>query len=217
MTKRRKWTAIPGFLALAAAATVLSAYSGASSSQGHQPAQPIAFPHPTHVQTLGMNCLYCHYTADKSPDPGLPAVGTCMGCHISIGKREQDGTISLPKNDLHEARQSPELTKLWKYADALPGRPGLGPNAKPIPWIRIHKVPEYVHFPHMRHVNQGVTCQTCHGEVQKMNQVYQYASLNMGWCVSCHVNGYDPAEGLTWTVHGPRGARAGRAADRRRP
>ena len=61
--------------------------------------------------------------------------------------------------------------------------------------MRIHKVPEYVHFPHVRHVNAGVTCQTCHGQVQKMDQVYQYASLNMGWCVNCHVNGYDPKEG----------------------
>jgi hypothetical protein len=52
-----------------------------------------------------------------------------------------------------------------------------------------------VHFPHVRHVNAGVTCQTCHGQVQKMAQVYQYASLNMGWCVNCHVNGYDPKEG----------------------
>jgi hypothetical protein len=72
----------------------------------------------------------------------------------------------------------------------------MGPNAKPIPWIRIHKVPEYVHFPHTRHVNAGVTCQSCHGQVQNMDRVYQYASLNMGWCVSCHVNGYSPKEGL---------------------
>ena len=83
------------------------------------------------------------------------------------------------------------------------GTPGLGPNAKPIPWIRIHKVPEYVHFPHMRHVNAGVTCQTCHGQIQKMNQVYQYASLNMGWCVSCHLNGYSPTEGLQAAGYAP--------------
>jgi hypothetical protein len=60
----------------------------------------------------------------------------------------------------------------------------------------VHKVPEYVHFPHVRHVNAGVTCQTCHGPVQTFSTpVYQYASLNMGWCVNCHVNGYDPKEG----------------------
>ena len=195
MIERRKWTAIPGLVLLAAGAVMISAYSGASSSKNRSPEQPIQFPHPVHVQTLGMNCLYCHFSADKSPDPGLPAVATCMGCHSAIGSKK-DNVVNLPKNELHEARTSPELTKLWAYADATPGAPGLGPKAKPIPWVRIHKVPEYVRFPHMRHVNAGVTCQSCHGEVQKMNQVYQYASLNMGWCVSCHVNGYDPAEGL---------------------
>ena len=64
-----------------------------------------------------------------------------------------------------------------------------------MPWVRIHKVPEYVHFPHMRHVNAGVTCQSCHGQIQSMQRVSQYASLNMGWCVNCHVNGYRPADG----------------------
>jgi hypothetical protein len=71
-----------------------------------------------------------------------------------------------------------------------------GGAGKPVPWVRVHKLPEYVRFPHMRHVNAGVTCQTCHGPVQQMTQVYQFASLNMGWCVNCHVNGYDPREGL---------------------
>jgi hypothetical protein len=61
--------------------------------------------------------------------------------------------------------------------------------------VRVHKVPEYVHFPHVRHVNAGVTCQSCHGQVQKMGTATQVASLNMGWCVNCHVNGYDPKEG----------------------
>jgi len=172
MTQRRKWTAIPGLLLLVIGAVVLSAYSGASSSQGNQPTQPINFPHPRHAGAvkdggLGMNCLYCHNTANKSSDVGMPAVGTCMGCHTIV------------------AAQRPEIQKLAKYAA----------DKRPVPWVRIHKVPEYVHFPHVRHVNAGVTCQTCHGQVQKMAQVYQYASLNMGWCVNCHVNGYDPKEG----------------------
>jgi hypothetical protein len=178
MTQRRKWTAIPGLLALAVGAIMLSAYSGASSSQGRGPAQPINFPHPRHAGAvkdggLGMNCLYCHNTGNKSFDVGMPAVSTCMGCHAVV------------------ATGKPEIKKLWQYADVA----GQGKNARPIPWERIHKVPEYVHFPHVRHVNAGVTCQTCHGQVQKMDRVYQYASLNMGWCVNCHVNGYDPKEG----------------------
>jgi hypothetical protein len=203
MTRRRKWAAIPGLALIAVTATVLSAYSGAqagaasqaapaaqptaptaaptpaapappldttpsegpwaysgaSSDQGNSPEQPIAFPHPQHVQTLGMNCLYCHFSADKAPDPGMPAVNTCMGCHQVVG------------------RNSDEIKKLAQYwADSTP-----------VPWVRIHKVPDYVQFPHMRHVNAGVTCQTCHGDVQKMPRVYQYSSLNMGWCVQCHV------------------------------
>lgn len=172
MTKRRKWTAIPGLLALGVGAVMLSAYSGASSSQGRGPAQPVNFPHPKHAGAvkdggLGMNCLYCHNTASKSSDVGMPAVSTCMGCHTVV------------------AAGKPEIQKLAKYYT----------DKKPVPWERIHKVPDYVHFPHVRHVNAGVTCQTCHGNVQKMDRVYQYASLNMGWCINCHVNGYDPKEG----------------------
>jgi len=142
-------------------------HGGGINSQGYSPEQPIHFPHPQHVQKLGLNCVYCHYSANKSPDPGMPAVGTCMGCHTIV------------------ATDKPEIKKLAAYYT----------KKQPVPWVRIHKVPEYVHFPHMRHVNAGVTCQSCHGQVQKMTQVYQYSSLNMGWCLNCHVNGYDPAAG----------------------
>lgn len=171
MTQRRKWTAIPGLFVLAIGAAALSAYSGASSSQNNSPVQPIRFPHPMHAAgNLNMNCLYCHNAAAKSPDPGLPAVSSCMGCHLIV------------------RADSSEVKKLAAYY--------AGGAGKPVPWIRIHKLPEYVRFPHMRHVNAGVTCQMCHGPVQQMTQVYQFASLNMGWCVNCHVNGYDPREGL---------------------
>jgi hypothetical protein len=182
MTQRRTWTAIPGLLILAIGAVVLSAYSGASSSQGNAPDQPIAFPHTRHAGSvanggLGLNCLYCHNNANKSPDVGMPAVGTCMGCHSAVS-----GTSDKAKA---------EIQKIRTYADFAGG----GAHAKPIPWVRIHKLPEYVHFPHVRHVNAGVTCQTCHGQVQGMQKVYQASSLNMGWCINCHVNGYDPKEG----------------------
>jgi hypothetical protein len=184
MTSRRTWVLVPAFFAIAAAALGLSAYSGASSSQGFAPLQPVDFPHPRHVAALGMNCLYCHYAANKSPDPGLPAVGTCMGCHTIIGPQR-------PAMDSLPARRSAGIDSLHRYAPV--GQPD---KWRPIPWVRIHKVPEYVHCPHMRHVNAGVTCQTCHGPVQTMNRVYQFSSLNMGWCVRCHVNGYKLADGL---------------------
>jgi c(7)-type cytochrome triheme protein len=163
MAFRRKWTTIPGLFALAAAAVMLSAYSGASSDEGRQPDQPVDFPHPQHVNTLGMSCLYCHFSANNSPDPGMPAVGTCMGCHTVI------------------ATDRPEIKKLAGYWT----------KQQPVPWVRIHRVPEYVRFPHMRHVNSGVSCQTCHGDIQDMTRVYQAESLNMGWCIDCHVGQKD--------------------------
>lgn len=184
MTSRSKWALLPAFLTIAVSATLLSAYSGASSSQGFSPVQPIAFPHPVHVKTLGLNCLYCHYSANKSPDPGLPAVSTCMGCHLIIGPNR-------PAIDGQPARTSEEIRKLQEYAPI--GQPD---KWRPIPWVRIHKLPEYVRFPHMRHVDAGVTCQSCHGPIQDMAQVEQHSSLNMGWCLKCHVNGYDPKAGL---------------------
>lgn len=150
-----------------------------------------------------MNCLYCHYTANTSPTAGLPAVQTCMGCHAIIGPNR-------PATAAGPARTSEELQKLWQYADVM----GQGRNAKPIPWARVHKVPDYVRFPHMRHVNAGVTCQTCHGQVQRMDQVYQYASLDMGWCVRCHVTGYSPAEGLAAAGYAPVDVPAAEAAQR---
>jgi hypothetical protein len=178
MTRRRKWALVPGFIAIAAVVGLLSAYSGASSSQGFGPEQPVAFPHPVHVKTLGMNCLYCHYAANKSPDPGMPAMSTCMGCHTIIGSQR-------PQIGERAAFRSAPLDTLTAY----------WARRQPVPWVRIHKVPDYVRFPHMRHVNAGVTCQTCHGPVQDMDRVSQYASLNMGWCVNCHVSGYKPADG----------------------
>lgn len=177
MTTKKKWTVIPGFLALAAAATLLSAYSGASSSQGKLVEQPIKFIHAPHVAKLGMNCLYCHSGANKAMDPGNASVAQCMGCHSIV-----------------KANGSEEIKKLEEYWN----------KKEPIPWNRVHKVPDYVQFPHMRHVNAGVTCQSCHGEIQKQGEngvtdgykpVEQYASLNMGWCINCHVQGYKPAEG----------------------
>lgn len=205
MTMRRKWAILPGLLALVAAAVMLSAsqgapnqqqpdtlpppavdslvaprgpwgYSAASSSQGDSPEQPIAFPHPVHVKVLGMNCLYCHYSANRSPDPGLPAMNVCMGCHEILVGPNRPASVTGP------ARVSSEIAKLQQYWR----------DKVPVPWVRIHKVPDYVTFPHMRHVSAGVTCQTCHGDVQNMQRVFQYASLNMGWCVSCHVRGYTP-------------------------
>lgn len=125
--------------------------------------QPIAFPHDLHAGTGQMPCLYCHYSADRSQDAGIPPVQVCTGCHA-------------PAGGLLFRADRPELQKLAQYWN----------EGRPIPWNRIYKLPDHAHFPHMRHVNAGLECQECHGPVETMREVVQWSSLRMGWCVECH-------------------------------
>ena len=122
------------------------------------PKQPINYSHKLHAGKLGMDCLYCHYGAIKSPIANIPAVSVCMGCHkIAVTDR-------------------PEIKKLTEYWN----------RGEPVPWVEVHKLPQHVKFNHKRHVLANVACTTCHGPVQEMDVMYQYSSLKMGWCVSCH-------------------------------
>jgi cytochrome c553 len=122
------------------------------------PVQPVKFPHDIHAGKLGMDCLYCHYGAEKSPVANIPAMNICMGCHkIAVTDR-------------------PEVQKLAQYWD----------SGKPVPWVPVYVLPSHVKFNHKRHVRAGVLCQECHGPVEKMAVVYQYPSLKMGWCITCH-------------------------------
>jgi hypothetical protein len=130
------------------------------------PTQPIAFSHYIHADTLGMNCLYCHYSADKSPIANIPPVSTCMGCH------------KLVRTD------RPEIIKLTGYFE----------RGEQVPWVEVYKLPSHVKFNHKRHVKAGIQCTDCHGPVQSMRVVYQYPSLKMGWCVSCHRQHLDDAQ-----------------------
>jgi Cytochrome c7 and related cytochrome c len=124
------------------------------------PRQPIFFRHDIHAGQYAIDCRYCHFSAEVSMQPGIPTVSTCMGCHQIVGIA------------------NPEVAKVRQAAA----------DAKPIEWTRIHTLPPFVHFPHMRHVvNAQLTCQTCHGPVESMPQVYDYAPLKMGWCIDCHL------------------------------
>lgn len=157
---RAKWAVlgIVGASALAASGIV-----AAGALRGGAPEQPIAFPHDVHAGTLQMPCMYCHYSADRSPDAGIPSVQTCTGCHAPIGQ-------------LLFRQDSPELQKLQRYAE----------EGEPIPWVRVYDLPEYVRFPHMVHVNGGLECQQCHGPVEEMAVVEEAQPLYMGWCIDCH-------------------------------
>lgn len=127
------------------------------------PVQPIFFRHDIHAGQYQIDCKYCHSYAEISENPGIPSLKACMGCHLVI-------TGSTPTNQ----------AQIKKLRDAV--------NADTaIAWYQVHYLPPFVHFPHYRHVvNAGLQCQECHGEIQRMPRVYQFASLKMGWCVSCH-------------------------------
>jgi len=141
------------------------------------PDQPIAFYHSVHAGQNQIPCMYCHYTADRSVDAGIPSVKLCVGCHVP-------GSSSQPPENAQLAFPSAERNKFWNAeANKLVDYWRRG---EAIPWVRIHKTPEHAKFPHYMHVNAGLKCQTCHGPVEKMEKVYQYSSLQMGWCVDCH-------------------------------
>ena len=123
------------------------------------PRQPIFYRHDIHAGQYEISCKYCHFAAEVSQEPGMPTVSTCMGCHTIIGTG------------------NPEVEKLRTAA-----RDQTAPE-----WVRVHTLPSFVRFPHMRHVNADVQCQDCHGPVEEMPQVYQFASLKMGWCLDCHI------------------------------
>jgi Class III cytochrome C family. len=142
--------------------------SDTGSLQG--PRQPIFFRHDIHAGQFKIQCQYCHFSVDRSSEPGIPSVQTCMGCHQVIS-----GTDSTDKAEIQKLRQ------FW--SDSGPGKPKLE-------WVRVHTVARHAHFPHMRHVKAmgPNACQTCHGDVARMPQVWRVNNINnMGFCISCHL------------------------------
>jgi hypothetical protein len=135
------------------------------TSQLKGPRQPIFFRHDIHAGQDQIPCLYCHATVTVSSEPGIPAVQTCFGCHQIIG-----GSTPSNQAEIQKVRAA------WA-------------TKQPPHWIRVHALPGFVRFPHQRHIKILGTesCSTCHGDVRSMPQVYQVATLKMGWCVTCHV------------------------------
>jgi hypothetical protein len=125
---------------------------------GYMPIQPVPFPHDLHVTQLGMDCRYCHSFVEVAAHSNVPTTQTCMNCHSQVQKES-------PK--LQAVRDS------WE-------------TGKPIEWVQIHKTPDFVYYNHAVHVNRGISCASCHGEVNHMEVVYHKNSLSMGWCLDCH-------------------------------
>jgi hypothetical protein len=123
-------------------------------------AQAVPYSHAQHVGGLGLDCRYCHTSVEESNSAGIPPTETCMGCHAQV------------------ATDSPNLTLVRASAE----------TGKPLEWIRVHDLADFVYFNHAIHVKQGVGCETCHGRVDQMPVVAKVENLQMDWCLECHRN-----------------------------
>ena len=142
-----------------------------TTNVGYSPQQPVPFSHKVHVGQLKMDCRYCHTTVDKAAHAAVPATQTCVNCHSAANP---DGSVA--NSAIHT--QSLKL---------LPVRESQA-TSKPIEWQRVHDLPDFVYFDHSAHVNRGVSCVSCHGRIDRMDQVYQAKPLTMSWCIDCHRN-----------------------------
>ena len=137
---------------------VVGYFANAAFVPDTTPVQPIEFSHRIHAGDYEIQCTYCHIDAQRSASAGVPSVSKCMGCHSVV------------------ATDSPLIREVATYFA----------NQEPIPWIKVHDLPDFVHFPHKRHVAAGVECQTCHGPVETMDRVTRMAPTEMGLCLTCH-------------------------------
>ncbi|HEX4958307.1 MAG TPA: c-type cytochrome [Lacibacter sp.] len=157
---------------------------GLGRQENYQPEQPIYYSHKVHAGINQVNCLYCHGGAMEGKHANIPSVNVCMNCHMAIN--EYKGP-ALVKEDGTEINGTAEIKKLYDYAGWDPAANKYTKPGKPIEWIRIHNLPDHVYFNHSQHTKAGgVQCQTCHGEIQNMGEVYQFSNLSMGWCINCH-------------------------------
>ncbi len=157
---------------------------GLGRSQNYQPEQPIYYSHKVHAGDNQISCLYCHGGAAEGKHANIPSISTCMNCHMTIN--EYTGS-PIFREDGTEVNGTAEINKLYEYAGWDPNTRQYVNEGKPIEWIQIHNLPDHVYFNHSQHVVAGqVACQTCHGNIQDMDEVYQFSDLSMSWCVNCH-------------------------------
>lgn len=144
-----------------------------SLHQGYMPEQPIKFSHKLHAGENQIECEYCHSGVRKSKSAYIPSANVCMNCHKYIQEGPNYGTE--------------EIAKIYAATGWDPEQAAYTGEENPIEWVRIHNNPDHAYFNHAQHVAVGnLECQTCHGPVEEMEVVYQYAKLGMGWCISCH-------------------------------
>jgi len=122
--------------------------------------QPVQFSHKHHVADDGIDCRYCHTSVESSAVAGIPPTRTCMNCHSVLFN-----TVGYlePIRESYRTDQS-------------------------ISWVKVHRLADFVYFNHSIHINKGVGCSSCHGQVNQMPLVFQANTLLMQWCLDCHRN-----------------------------
>ena len=156
-------------------------FSPKTTDTGYQPQQPLPYSHAMHAGQLGMDCRYCHNTVEVAAQAATPPTETCMNCHARV--RATSPRLELVRESIQ--------------------------TGKPIKWVKVHDLPDYVYFNHSAHVTRGVGCVSCHGRIDQMDVVYQVQPLSMGWCLTCHrapePSLRPPSEvtNMTWTPPSP--------------
>ncbi|MEX2308907.1 MAG: cytochrome c3 family protein [Pirellulales bacterium] len=120
--------------------------------------QPVPFSHQHHVTEDGIDCRYCHTSVEGSTFAGIPPTETCMHCHSQI----------------------------WADSEMLEPVRASYRDDKPLVWNRVYDLPDFVYFDHSIHINRGVACVTCHGDMGKMPLTWKSSTLYMEWCLECH-------------------------------
>ncbi|WP_028377434.1 c-type cytochrome [Leeuwenhoekiella sp. MAR_2009_132] len=156
--------------------------------QGYEPIQPIHYSHRIHAGENQIECKYCHSSARTSKHSGIPSLNVCMNCHKSIGEvADNTSEFSSVTEDYSKEFYDKEIQKLYKAAGWDPATQSYTGETQAVEWVRIHNLPDFAYFNHSQHVSvAGVQCQTCHGPVEEMEIMYQFAPLTMGWCINCH-------------------------------
>jgi len=163
-----KWTnRIPTALAAGTAAVLIAGvgfiwyfFSPSYTDVGYRPKQPVPYSHKLHAGDLGIDCRYCHTGVETQAHANVPPTATCMNCHKLV-KPDSD-KLALVRTSYETGR--------------------------PIEWVRVHQLPEYAYFNHSAHINAGVGCISCHGNIAKMDEVTLAEPLSMSWCLDCHRN-----------------------------
>ena len=151
---------------------------------GYQPIQPITFSHAVHTGDNKIDCQYCHSSAKNSKTSGIPSANVCMNCHKTISEYNGELFGNFTKENLDGEIQKIYDAVGWDKENMQYIKDY---EEKPVEWVRIHNLADFVNYNHSQHVTvAGINCQKCHGPIETMHEVHQFSPLTMNWCITCH-------------------------------